>query len=290
MIRVLDYGVSDLAVRLAETFHEHYPDCRVLVVQDTPGEDHVFALDDHNKPAFDLFASSSRKLAFLWYYVYPRRALALPEELKSAAGWGSVVRWDLRKGAGPVFITKKGSPQLEPGEFDDRALIAYRLYDWYTVPAAMDKILTRAKIMTVQRLRSHPEKIANIRGYCLYAGCAYTLVYPELSFGMRDIDVQVFFSPDWWTNMRSAFSRECEIEEFGRPELYFSGRTRTLDLMWNSFHIEQGSFADNVRRYIEEMRYKSDRWATMSQRPLIDLETKEVIYVPRWLERVAETL
>jgi hypothetical protein len=135
--------------------------------------------------------------------------------------------------------------------------------------------------------KKNPKKIANVRGYVLYAGCAYHWYNPGLGFGMRDIDVNAFFSPKWYTNSRCAFTRHCEIEQLGRSP-YFAGGTRWLDLMWNTFHKETGNFAKDVCNYMQEMRMKSDRWATMSQRPMIDLATKKVIYVPTWLKKMEQ--
>lgn len=309
-IQILDADVLPLSVGLGEIFHRHYPDCRVIVVQDIPGEDHIFAWDEQSKPMFNMLVSTARRFAFTWYYIHPRKGLDLVEDLRQTtlmarrdfvikypnlpfrnAGWPSILRYG-RYEAGQMlhnFIVKGGNPQLELERFSDEALATYRMYNWYAVPGALDKILAKAKTMAVERLKSNPDKLGNIRGYCLYAGCAYSLTYPQLGFGMRDIDVQVFFSPEWYTNTRAAFTRHCNIPEFGEPA-YFDRKTRWLDLMWNSFHVENGTFADNVCRYVDEMRRKSDRWATISQRPMWDLTTKELIYTPQWLQKVSKLL
>jgi hypothetical protein len=160
------------------------------------------------------------------------------------------------------------------------------MYNWMQTEGALAKILKRSKEMVEERFGpKHRDKIELIRGYTLYAGCAYSYLYPELGFGMRDIDVNAFFSPEWYTNSRCAFTRHCGIKEFGEPE-YFGGKTRWLDLMWNTFHTETGDFAVDVNIYLEEMRAKSDRWGTMSQRPFIDLTTEQVIYIPNWLNKL----
>lgn len=291
MTEILDAHVLNLSVEMANIFHQHYPDCRALVVQDVPGEDEIYAIDEHNKPAFSMLVSASRKLVFIKYYVLPCSGLRMLEEIKA----------NLRQYR---FLLKLGNPMLEStdyevvkrrlrrshsplGELSNEFLATYRMHDWYKISGVLETILRKTREMTLERLlRTHPDKIDNIRGYCLYAGSAVSISYPELSFGIRDVDVQVFLSPEWWTNMRGAFTRDLGIPEM--PP--YGDQPRWLDLMWNSFHTEQGSFGDNVCRYIEEMRYKSDRWATIARQPMIDLVSKQIVYTPKWLEKVHKVL
>lgn len=49
-------------------------------------------------------------------------------------------------------------------------------------------------------------------------------------------------------------------------------------------------FGTDVRTYTAEMRKCSDRWATISQRPIYNLETCEKIYNPLWIERLEKHL
>jgi hypothetical protein len=297
-------NVLPITVLLAECFLM-YKGVNIYCVQDIDGEDHIYVQDVNNKPMFDALISTSRKFVFVWYYIHPSKGFVLMEQMKKIAlsqdkdfvikfpnipvktGWPAILRYG-KKPAGVAlekFIIKAGNPQLQKEVFSDENLNTYRKYDWIDVPRAMDKILLKAKNMVPIRLGKNIDKIKNIRGYCLYAGCAYSAIYPELGFGMRDIDVQVFFSPEWYTNTRCAFTRHCDIKEFGEPE-YFGGKTRWLDLMWNSFHTETGIFAKDVVTYLNEMRHKSDRWATISQRPIIDLNNKAIIYKPKWLKKI----
>lgn len=286
----------------------HFPSIQVFTVSDIPGEDHIYARNETGKPMFDMLISSSRKFVFVWYYIHPRYGLPLIERMKNTAfqdskdfvvkfpnvpikkaGWPSIVRWG-KKPAGvqlEQFIIKAGNPDLEAKIFTPEHLNSYREYNWHHIPNALELIKAKAEEMISQRLGKNIDKLPNIRGMVLYAGCAYHYVYPHLGFGMRDIDVEVFFSPEWYTNTRCAFTRHCGIEEFGAPA-YFGNKTRWLDLMWNSFHTETGNFHQDILTYMEEMRHKSDRWATISQRPMIDLNTKEIIYQPRWLKKMEE--
>jgi hypothetical protein len=41
---------------------------------------------------------------------------------------------------------------------------------------------------------------------------------------------------------------------------------------------------------LEYARRGSDRWATISQRPIIILETEEVVYIPNWLKKFSDYL
>ena len=140
------------------------------------------------------------------------------------------------------------------------------------------------------RLRLHPDKEKNIIAYYLYAGGAFSYAFPNLSFGLRDIDVEVLFDNSWKTNTRCAFTRPSNITELGEDD-YFLGKkvegfnkTRWIDLMWNSIHQPSTGDPDkDLIIYLNEMRFKSDRWATASQRPFVNLETKRVVYIPRWL-------
>jgi hypothetical protein len=200
-------------------------------------------------------------------------------------GFPCIVRYGKKPAGNPAkWITKFGNPQLEDGVYTEENLNTYRDYKWGQVPNALDLIREKADAMVLEYLfrRNKGEKYNILEGMVLYAGCAYSFLYPKLGFGMRDIDVNAFFAPEWKTNTRCALTQHCDIKEFGEPE-YFGGKTRWLDLMWNNFHSNGGSFAENVNTYIIEMRHKSDRWATISQRPIIDLATKKTIYVPNWL-------
>jgi len=60
--------------------------------------------------------------------------------------------------------------------------------------------------------------------------------------------------------------------------------------MWNSFHSETGDFGEDVRQYLGEMRYKSDRWATISQRPMFDLKSQSLLYAPDWIKRLSAVI
>ena len=299
--------VMGLTKALADKFCEHFEELMAFAIMDIPGEDHVFAADEKGQPMFDLLVSMSRKLVFLWYYIHPTPGMKMVEGMKQLAlaseldfavkypnvpvktGFPCIVRYGKHPAGKPdKFIVKFGNPMLEDKVYTQTALNTYRSYQWMETPGALDKILAKSKLMVKERFgKKHADKIKNIRGYALYAGCAYSYVYPELGFGMRDIDVNAFFSPEWYTNSRCAFTRHCDIKEFGEPE-YFGGKTRWLDLMWNTFHTETGDFAEDVRVYMNEMRAKSDRWCTMSQRPFIDLVTQQIIYIPNWLKKLEE--
>ena len=301
--------VQGLTTALGNCFLRHIPNAEVYLAEDIPGEDHIFALDAASKPMFDMLVSAARKFAFVWYYLSPTKGFDLVADMKEITlltgndfvikypnitvpknkmGWPTIVRYG-KHPAGQLldkFIAKKGNPALETKAYTEEDLATYRNYEWYVVPDAMGKILEVSKRMVLKRLGKNIDKLPNIRGYCLYAGCAYSKAYPQLGFGMRDIDVEVLFSPKWYTNTRAAYTWACGIDEFGKPN-YFGGKTRWLDLMWNSMHTETGDFAQDVCTYMSEMRLKSDRWATMSQRPFYDLETEELIYVPEWIKRVS---
>ena len=310
IIKIIGTDVMPISLALAECFALYYNDSDVYVVNDIIGEDHIYAVNNEKKPMFDMLVSSARKFVFVWYYIHPSKGIEMVEDLKKIVlnngkdfvikypnipmrktGWPSILRYG-KKPAGMMlekFIVKKGNPQLEEKYYTDEDLNTYRNYQWHNIDNALKKILDKAKLMAIERLRKYPDKILNIKGYCLYAGCAYHMAYPHLGFGMRDIDVQVFFSPEWFTNTRCAFTRHCDIEEFGKPN-YFGGKTRWLDLMWNSFHTETGNFNEDVINYLGEMRYKSDRWATISQRPIINLVTKRTIYKPNWLKKLEKEI
>lgn len=302
--------VLEITKEIARCFITFFPKSKAYAVCDIVGEDHVYVIDENGKPIFDLLVSSARKFIFLWYYIRPEKGMEMVSEMKrislnakldyavkfpniprKSTGFPSIIRYG-KKPAGIAiekFIVKSGNPQLTEEIFTEENLNTYRSYDWHKVPNALGLILKKAKEMVPQRLKKNPKMINNVRGYCLYAGCAYHHLYPHLGFGMRDIDVQVFFSPKKFTNTRCAFTRDCDIEEFGRPE-YFKGKTRWLDLMWNSFHIETGNFEEDVITYMNEMRHKSDRWATISQRPMINLENKKIIYFPKWLQKLEKAI
>lgn len=304
----IDNDVLGISEKIADIFVNNFVNLDSFVISDIPGEDHVYAIDENGKPMFDLLVSTARKFVFLWYYIHPSKGLKMVSEMKELClsnrfdyavkfpnvpvkkeGWPSIIRYGKKKAGTDLekFIIKAGNPQLQEEIFSEENLNTYRSYDWYKVPNALDKILEKAKSMVPMRLGKNADKIANIRGYYLYAGCAYSYVYPSLGFGMRDIDVEVLFSPEWFTNTRCAFTRPCGIKEFGEPE-YFKFHTRWLDLMWNSLHSETGNIDADLNNYIAEMRLASDRWATMSQRPFVNLETKQVAYQPKWLEKLKE--
>jgi len=309
-VKIID-EVMEITERLAECFSKHFPELTAYAVNDIPGEDHVYARDTENgKAMFDLLVSSSRKFVFLWYYVHPKKGYEMVEEMKELTllrskdfavkypnipvkpGFPCIVRYGKNPAGNPKkWITKGGNPQLSKEIFTEKNLNTYRDYEWMNIDNALDLIQAKALEMVKFYLnkRNKPEKIDIFQGMVLYAGCAYSYLYPELGFGMRDIDVNAFFDHTWKTNTRCALTQGCDIEEFGRPE-YFGGNTRWLDLMWNNFHAESGIFSLDVNMYIDEMRKKSDRWATISQRPVIDLATKETIYLPNWLKKLEKEI
>ena len=298
-------NLLDLSVELGGCLERNFPTSQVYVVEDASGEDPVYSLDQTtHKPMFDMLISKARKFLFVWYYMYPENGQAMVQEMKEIClsqgmdivvkypnipvkkpGWPSIIRYGKHPAGMALerFILKGGNPNLEDRYYTPEDLRTYRNYAWYQVDGALDRILAKSKEMVAESLRKRPELLDNVVGYCLYAGCAYSLAYPQLGFGMRDIDVQVFFSPARFTNTRAALTRPCGIKEFGEPA-YFKGKTRWLDIMWNSLHTLSGDFPQDVRTYMGEMRRKSDRWATMSQRPFFDLTTKQLIYTPRWIE------
>lgn len=307
---IMDSTVLDLSRQIADCLERHFPKTSIYVVNDVEGEDHIYSKDETGRSMFDILISSGRKFAFLWYYIHPQKGMTMVDEMKNItlandrdfvvkfpnvpvkkAGWPSILRYGKKIAGASLerFIIKAGNPQLNEEIFSQENLNTYRSHDWHKVRGAFGKILKKSEEMIPQRLGKNINKLKNIRGICLYAGCAFDYAYPHLGFGMRDIDVQVFFSPDWYTNTRCAFTRHCDIKEFGEPE-YFGGKTRWLDLMWNSFHTETGNFKNDVVTYMNEMRYKSDRWATISQRPIIDLKTKKIIYEPIWLKKIEKEI
>jgi hypothetical protein len=304
--------VQPLSAALGECLWNYDSSYRVYVVNDIPGEDHIFGMDKTNKPVFDMLVSAARKFAFVWYYLSPTKGFTLVNQLKKITllsdrdfvvkypnlpvpkdkmGWPTIIRYGKHPAGQQLekFITKKGNPALEHKIYSEEDLATYRNYQWFKVPGAMSKILEVSKRMVVKRLGKNASKVKNIRGYILYAGCAYSKAFPELGFGMRDIDVEILFSPEWFTNTRCAYTWECGIEEFGTPA-YFGGKTRWLDLMYNSMHQETGNLKQDLLVYLDEMRRKSDRWATMSQRPMYDLETGKLLYTPNWIRTLSKTL
>jgi hypothetical protein len=292
---------------VARCFTDNFPNLKAYLVNDIKGEDHVYAIDENGKPMFDMLVSSSMKFVFLWYYIHPKKGMKMVSEMKDISlasgndfvvkypnvpvkkeGWPSIVRYG-KKPAGLAlekFIVKAGNPQLEETTYSEENLNTYRSYVWDQVPNALDLILNKAKEMTEKRLpRRKGLDMTHVRGYFLYAGCAYHMAYPHLGFGMRDIDVEVILSPKQFSNTRCAQTEPCGIKEFGEPE-YFKGHTRWLDLMWNSMHTETGDINHDLLVYLNEMRHRSDRWATISQRPIINLETKQTVYTPNWLKKL----
>lgn len=296
--------VHELTAELGDCAAINLKQVKVYCVADIPGEDHILISDRENKSILDLLFSKSRKFVFTWYYLLPSVKTNLLAELQQTvlnagydfvvkypnipihkSGWPSIIRHGHKEaGTGYVAPLNAAIQKALSGQYLSKDALTYRNYNWREVPNAFSLIRCKAIEMAHVRLgERHQDKSDNIRGYCLYAGCAYSYLYPELGFGMRDIDVQVFFSPDWFTNTRAAFTRHCGIEQFGAPA-YFDNKTRWLDLMWNSFHVEHGDFGEDVRYYISEMRHRSDRWATISQRPMIDLKTGKTLYIPNWIK------
>ena len=304
-----------LTRKLAACLTENHKRIKVFCVEDIPGEDHVYAKNEHGVPMFDMLISSKRKFAFIWYYInLYAKGIAMVETMKDIAlaerkdfvikfpnfpkkrpDIHTTIRWGEKEGGAVNLkllhkvMVKKGNPQLEEKIYTRQQLAEYRNYDWIKVPGALDKILKKAKSMCMARLMNKPERIPEIRGYVLYAGCAYHHTYPDFGFGMRDIDVNVFFSPKVMVGSICTFTENCGIEEFGRPE-YCDKETRWLDLMWNTFHEDNKNFDQNILDYTAAMRATSDRWATISQRPIINLTTKKIIYRPNWIQRLGKQI
>jgi hypothetical protein len=302
-----------LTIDIAKCLLRYFPHISVFCVQDILGEDHVFAKNEIGTPMFDMLISTRRKFAFIWYYIHLyQKGIEMVREMKDISlkakkdfvikfpnfpkkrpDIHTTIRWGKKSGGKENLkllnrvMVKKGNLQLEDKVYSREELATVRDYNWNKVPGALDKILAKAKLMALARLKKHPERVGEIRGYCLYAGCAYYWQYPKLGFGMRDIDVNVFFSPKYLVGSICTFTENCGIEEFGRPQ-YCDGETRWLDLMWNTLHSEAETFDESVLRYVGEMRQGSDRWATISQRPIINLETGKVIYTPNWLKKMKD--
>lgn len=316
MIKVIN-EVLPITVRLGKTFEKHFPDTRIYLVNDVPGEDHLYVLGEDDKPVFDALISTARRFVFLWYYTLPRKGFDLIRDLRDLAlskDQDLVIKFPNvpeqkavnpnskvgNKGLYPAylrfgsrqsnstyktlrdFIVKTGNPQLEQKIYTESALADFRRYDWAS-PTALKAIEKRAKEMIAGKHFSDPKRRKDIRGYYLYAGCAMSYAFPKFGFGMRDIDVQAFFNSRKFINTRNAYTRYCEIEEFGRPA-YFNNQTRWLDLMYNSLRSDSKDLDADVVAYIGLLRRESDRWATMSQRPFINLATQKVIYVPNWIK------
>ncbi|MEK6885101.1 MAG: hypothetical protein AABY22_36050, partial [Nanoarchaeota archaeon] len=301
-MKIID-KILPITEKLAKCLEKHFPEFDVYCINDIEGEDHIFAKHG-KKPVFDMLISTSRKFAFLWYYIHPKKGMKMVAEMKkislsnnkdfvvkfpnvptqkpssvnskvhNKALYPTIMRFGKRPSGLTLeeFIVKTGNPDLEEKIYSAGAVKDFRIYNWNKIPKALDLILKRSKEMLDERLHDKSKK-KNIIGYFLYAGCAYSYVYPKLGFGMRDIDVEVLFNHKWYTNTRAAFTRHCEIDEFGKPK-YFNEKTRWLDLMWNSVHSEKKTLKETLVNYMNEMRHNSDRWATMSQRPFINLETK----------------
>jgi len=316
MIEVLDCSVEK-SLSLAECLQECFPELDVYVITDIPGEDHIYArISGTRVPIFDMLVSLARKYVFLWYYTYPdsQRGIDMVEKMKIIAlqdmdcdfavkfpeitvkkeGWPSIVRWGKTEAGKKLekYIIKKGNIFLENDSKPPEVIWDYRNYEWLKVPGALELILNSAKRMMEEYFSRHPKKsyeLGNIACYTLYAGCAFSYVFPQISFGMRDIDVNVFFKENSSIcGFRAAFTRECGIEDFGTPA-YFGYKTRWLDMMVNRY-VSDGDNKKCILDYLEYARRGSDRWATISQRPIIILETEEVVYIPNWLKKFSDYL
>lgn len=315
--------VMPITTVLGKVFQKHFHKTRIFLVNDILGEDHLYVLGNDDKPVFDALISSVRKFVFLWYYTLPSKGFDLIKDLRDTA---LKAKQDLvikfpnvpenkpvnpnskvgNKGLYPAylrfghrqsnstyrtlkeFIVKTGNPQLEAKIYTESALEDFRRYDWQS-DTALASIHKRAKQMIAGKSWSDPKQPKRLRGYYLYAGCAMSFAFPKFGFGMRDIDVQAFFTSEKFVNTRNAYTRYCEIEEFGRPA-YFNKETRWLDLMYNSLRSDSKDLDADVVAYIGLLRRDSDRWATMSQRPFINLETEKVIYTPNWIKSLQEVV
>lgn len=311
-MRIVKIGkIIPLTEKLGNCLLKHFPTAKVFCVEDIPGEDHVYAQNENNIPMFDMIITTGRKFAFIWYYhdLY-RKGIEMVEEMKDIAinekkdfiikfpnfpkkrpDIHTTIRWGEKAGGKKnlmllkKIMIKKGNPQLEATIHSRNLLATYRNFKWTEVPNALDLILAKAKSMAMERLKTKKERIPEIRGYFLYAGCGYSYVFPELGFGMRDIDVNLLFTPKYKVGSICTFTENCGIKEFGKPE-YCEGKTRWLDLMWNNLDNDSGDVNADMLELLARMRFTSDRWATMSQRPMINLETKEIIYKPNWLNKI----
>jgi len=312
MVNVIDYTVAK-SLMLAECLQKYFPELDIYVVSDIPGEDHIYVrIADNKIPIFDMLISSARKFAFLWYYTYPDsvRGLKMVDDMKSIAlkemdfdfavkfpemtikkhGWPSIIRWGKTTAGEKLekYIIKKGNPYLE-NDKPIEVIWDYRNYEWLKIPNALKLILNKAKNMIDEYFARRPNKShekENIACYTLYAGCGFSYVYPQYSFGMRDIDVNVFFkSNSSIYGFRAAFTRECGITEFGTPK-YFGGKTRWLDLFVNRLLDDGSNIKQSVINFMNKKRFESDRWSTISQRPIINLENGEVLYTPNWIQKL----
>lgn len=313
--------VLDITTSVARCLLQHFPDLDIYVANDIPGEDHVYA-QYQGSPVFDLLVTTARKFVFLWYYAMPHgvagdRGVQMVDQLRVIAldsSFDLVVKYAearVTDGAPALiirqnkqskgqsilahpkfqkFIVKKGNPQLEMEKRGALYISTYRNYEWQ-FPRALACIKNRSQQMMLESLKrtSKVRMQKLIASYVLYAGCAFHYVYPQLGFGMRDIDVNVFFrstaKSKGMRSARGALSRHCGIEQFGMPE-YFGHKTRLIDVMWNVLKEDDGCVADNILAFVHTMRFTSDRWATISQRPFVDLGTRKVMYVPAWLRQL----
>lgn len=321
MLQLISPQVLPLTKAVALCLEQYFPFLSIHVVQDQPGEDHVYAQHD-GKPAFDLLVTTARKFVFLWYYALPSRVagdrgMQLVDELRTIAvdsGFDLVVKyaWAQVKPGAPAliirqgksdmgasmfvhpkfqrFIIKGGNPELDVEQHSELFLATYRNYDW-VYPEALPRLRARtAQLMEESLDRNNKGALrSELRGYLLYAGCAFHYVFPRMGFGMRDIDVNVFFSPAAYSkgvrSSRGVLTRPCGVDEFGKPE-YFHNNTRLLDVMWNVLKQDSGDRRADILHYMQTMRQTSDRWATISQRPFIDLNDGTVFYLPNWLRRM----
>lgn len=304
-----------LTIKLAECLFKHFPTAKIFAVNDIIGEDHVYAQNQNNIPMFDMIITTVRKFAFIWYYhdLY-KKGINMVQEMKDIAlkerkdfiikfpnfpkkrpDIHTTIRWGQKVGGEKnlmllnKILIKKGNPQLEEKIHSRELLTTYRNFNWNKIPNALDMILGKAKNMAMVRLENKKERIPEIRGYYLYAGCGFSYSFPKLGFGMRDIDVNVMFSPKYKVGSICTFTENCEIEQFGRPE-YCDGETRWLDLMWNNLHHDTGNTDEDMLGFIKKIRSHSDRWATGCQRPIINLETKKIIYIPEWLKKIEKVI
>lgn len=300
---------TGISVKIANLFEDFFTESTSYVINDKVGEDHIYIVKG-NTPIFDAMVTSARKFVFVWYYNIPdERGIKMIDEMKNmvlnssvydfavkyagvqqkSTGFPSIIRYG-KKEAGhqhEKFVLKHGNIFLEDKKniYDDENKLTYRNYNWAN-KKILNKIYNKSNEMLRQRARLHPEYlINNIIGYYLYSGAAFSYLFPSLSFGLRDIDVEVLFDNKIKTNTRCAFTRNCEIDELGKPK-YFDYKTRWLDLMYNNTHSDDVDPSSALTTFLNEMRNKSDRWSTMSQRPFINLVNDEVVFIPEWIKKL----
>ena len=304
-------NVLELSVELGKIIEDYFNNLKVYVINDIDNEDHIYAITEiDNKPIFDLLISTKRKFGFLWYFTYPsEKGIEMVKKMKEKclnSSYDLMVRYvavkikpnlmifnnneknDKIQTKIENFILKHGNPFLEDVNTinDKEFILTYRNFDWHKEKDILDKILKRSKEMFYERLKKHPDKIQNAHLFLLYAGGGFSFCFPKLAFGIRDIDVEVLMTNKWFIVTRQAYAKYTEIDELGKPK-FLDYKTRKLDLMINSLHSDiTNDRKSDLILYLNEMRSKSNRWATMAQRPFIDLETKEILFVPYWIRRL----